>query len=66
MPRRASGTRTSPSSGNSFSRASGSSGTTSENGVTSTRVRGGTRIPDARASVSASLPINSGAIRPSG
>ena len=46
IPRRASGTRTSPSSGKSFSRASGSSGTTSEKGATSTRVLGG--HPDAR------------------
>ena len=49
----ASGTRTRPSSGNSFSRASGSSGTTSGNGATSTRVRGGTRMSGRRAPASA-------------
>ena len=40
-----------PSSGNSFSRASGSSGTINSNGATSTRVSPGTLIPAACASV---------------
>ena len=45
MPRRAVGTRVTPSTGQSFSCASGSSLTARSNGASRTRVRGGTRTP---------------------
>ena len=66
MPRRASATRMRPSTGNSFSRASGSSGTTRGNGAISTRVRGETRMSASRASVWASRPTRSRRQWPSG
>ena len=66
MPRRAEGTRTRPSTGQSFSCASGSSGTTRSNGASSTRVLAGTRMPASAAIQVASRPTNRMSNRPSG
>ena len=66
MPRRADGTRTRPSTGQSFSWASGSSGTTRSNGARSTRVVAGTLTPACAAIQVASLPTNRMSNRPPG
>ena len=66
IPRRAVGTRTRPSTGQSFSCASGSSGTTRSNGASRTRVRFGTRRPASAAIQLAALPTKRMSNRPPG
>ena len=63
MPAAALGTRTSPRSGVSFSRASGSSGTTCSNSATSTFVLCGTWTPAFSANQVADLPTTAGSNR---
>ena len=66
MPRLASGTVTMPSTGQSFSRASGSSGTTRSNGASRILVPRGTRTPASAAILAASWPTNLISNRPAG
>ena len=66
IPRSADDTVTTPSTGESFSRQNGSSGTTSSAGASSSLVRGGTLIPAWLAIQAASLPIAAPFSMPSG
>ena len=66
MPRRALGTRMTPSTGHSFSCANGSSSTARSNGASRIRVRLGTRTPAFAAMAAASLPTMDVSNRPSG
>ena len=66
MPAAAVGTVATPSTGHSFSRQNGSSGTTRSTGASSSLVRGGTLMPAWLAIQDASLPIASPFSRPSG
>ncbi|CAA9326790.1 MAG: hypothetical protein AVDCRST_MAG29-796 [uncultured Nocardioidaceae bacterium] len=66
MPRWAVGTRVTPSTGQSFSCASGSSSTARSNGATRMRVRPGTRTPAFAAIAVALLPTREVSKRPCG